>query len=73
LKHNKKKPQKGDLVLQIIEYINEVDLQLTFEKIKSMSEYSYNGKVKKAIRKTAFNWLIAETDKPRSGNPPATL
>ena len=35
-----------------------------------MSNYSYKCKVKKAIRKSAFNWLIAEKDKPRSGNPP---
>ena len=63
-------PQKGNWVLQIIDDINKVDLQLTFEEIKSMSKYSYNGKVKKAIRKSAFNWLIADKDKPRSGNPP---
>ena len=48
-------PQQGDWFLQINEDINEVDLQ----EIKSMSKYSYKCKVKKAIKKSAFNWLIA--------------
>ena len=64
-----RKPQKRDWVLQIIDDINEVDLQLTFKEIKTMSTYSYKCKVKNVIRKAAFNWLIAEKDRPRSGNP----
>ena len=38
--------------------LNEVELNLTFDEISVMSDYTYNTKVKNAIRKSAFNWLI---------------
>ena len=59
-------PQKGDWISMVKKDVNEIELNLTFDEISVMSDYSYNTKVKNAIRKTAFNWLITEKNKPSS-------
>ena len=59
-------PQKGDWVLQIKEDLKEVNLNMTFDEISKISDYSFQSKVKKAISQSAFKWLISEKNKPRS-------
>ena len=59
-------PQKGDWISMVKKDFNEVELNLTFDEISVMSDYTYNTKVKNAIRKSAFNWLIKEKNKPSS-------
>ena len=56
-------PQKGDWYLDIIQYINYVGLNLSFEEISNMSEYSYKANEKRAVNLCAFNLLITEEDK----------
>ena len=65
-----KNPQKGDWILQVKQDIEDVDLKMTLSEIKLMSEYSFHNRVRKAINKSAFNWLIAEKNKPRSNSTP---
>ena len=61
-----KHPQKGDWVLQIKEDLKDVELNLTFSEIKCMSDFSFNTRVKKAIMKSAFKYLIAKKNRPGS-------
>ena len=61
-----KHPQKGDWVLQINEDLKEVELNLTFSEIKCMSVFSFNTRVRKAIMKSAFKYLIAQKNRPGS-------
>ena len=63
-------PKKGDWVPSVIQDIKDVNLNMDFDEISLMSENSYTHKVKVAIRKAAFNWLISEKNKPRPSNSP---
>ena len=53
-------PQKGDWVLQVLKDLKEINLEMTFDNIKIMSENSFKHKVNAAINETAFNWLIGK-------------
>ena len=59
-------PQKGDWILQIRQDLEDVKLTLSFDEISILSDDAYHTKVKKAIKQSAFNWLINEKNKPRS-------
>ena len=61
-------PQKGDWFLQIKEDLNEVNLNMTFDEISKLSDYSFQKIVKKAINQAAFKWLISQKNKPRSNS-----
>ena len=60
-------PQRGDWVLQVKQDLIDVKLQdITFDQIATMTEYSFQLKVKRAIDRFAFDWLISEKNKPGS-------
>ena len=62
-------PQKGDWILQIRQDLEDVKLTLSFDEISILSDDAYHTKVKKAIKQSAFNWLINEKNKPWSSTP----
>ena len=63
-------PNKGDWVVQDKQDLKDVNLDITFDQISIMSDYSYQAKVKRAIMLSAYNWLISEKDKQRSDSAP---
>ena len=65
-----KYPQKGDWVLQVSQDMKEVNLNLTLSEISEMSIDSYRSLVNKAIKRSAFNWLLSEKNKPRGSSVP---
>ena len=63
-------PNKGDWVVQAKQDLKDVNLDITFDQISIMSDYTYQAKVKRAITLSAYNWLISEKDKQRSDSAP---
>ena len=55
-------PVKGDWSEQLKSDISEIDLKLTMEEISILSKESFRTKLKKAINKAAFKWLMKEKE-----------
>ena len=53
-------PSPGDWAVQVQEDLEEIDMNITMEEIKAVSEDSFRRKVKAAIQKAAFKWLTQE-------------
>ena len=51
-------PQKGDWVAQVKKDLIEVNLDVSFDEISKISKYSFKLKVKEAITRKAFDWLM---------------
>ena len=51
-------PQKGDWVIQIRKDLIDVNIHLSFDNIKSMSENTFKLKVTESIKCAAFKWLL---------------
>ena len=58
----KQNPVKGDWSEQIKSDIKEINLQLTFDEIKILSQESFRLKVRRAIDTAAFKWLMDEKE-----------
>ena len=47
-------PVKGDWVMTVKEYLSDLDINMTFEQMKSMSKQSYKNMVKEKVRTASF-------------------
>ena len=56
-------PVKGDWSEMVNSDLSEINLQLTIEEIRGLSLESFRTKVKNAIEKAAFKWLLEEKNK----------
>ena len=59
----KNDPVKGDWTEQVQSDMKDIDLKLTMNEIKTLSQESFRNTVKKAVEKAAFTWLLSEKAK----------
>ena len=57
-------PIKNDFVKTCQKYLESLDINLTFENIREMSEYSFKKMVKQKTIDAAFKYLIEQKNKP---------
>ena len=53
-------PQRGDWILQVRKDLSDINLHLSFDSIKSLSESAFKLKVTEAIKNAAYNWLLSK-------------
>ena len=57
---------KGDWVLLVEQDLLDLEIQMTFEQIQSMSVSQFKIYVKEKTRQAALKWLISEKQKKKS-------
>ena len=57
-------PIQGDFVKTYTEYLETLDIELSFEEIRNMSKYEFTQLVKKKTTESAFKYLMDKKNKP---------
>jgi hypothetical protein len=64
LKATRENPIKGDFVKTCTEYLETLDIGLSFEEIRNMSKYQFTKLVKKKTTEAAFKYLMGKKNQP---------